>query len=447
MKKILLIFLTYLFSQPAAAYQISGQIKDLKATRCYLGHYFAAPNQVIYDDTTKIDSQGKFEFSGNKILPEGLYFIEFPNKKRLDIVIGTAQNFEFITDFLLKNQDISFQNSEENTQYYQYLNFVRHRQAALGTQLSVEQSTNIQQELYGFQTKFFQEKATLLATSIIAATETPFLPAFTLPNGKKDEIKTFYYYKNHLFDNINLTDERLLRTPSIEPKLNEYLEKLTYQIPDSAVRSVDDLLLKVRTPALRKYFISKALTHYQKNIFIGAENVYVHIIDKYYSQEPNLWDAAARQQTMARAEILRPLLLGQTIPNLTATSTDGKQYALHNTAARYTILYIYSLDCSHCQTHAPKIAALQTKMANKGVKIFALAVEHDEAKWRKFIIQYRTQNLLNVIDKNHTINFVKDYNTIEYPTNFVLNAQKQIVGKQINPAKLEEFIAYLEQKK
>ena len=200
MKIIFLTFLTYLFSQPTTAYQIRGHIKDLKAPRCYLGHYFAAPNQVIYDDTTKIDNQGKFEFSGNTTLPEGLYFIEFPNKKRLDIVIGTNQNFEFSTDLLQQNKDISFQNSEENTQYYQYLNFVRHRQAALGTPLSSERSTAIQQELYGFQTKFFQEKANLLATSIIAATEMPFLPAFTLPNGKKDEIKTFYYYKNHLFD-------------------------------------------------------------------------------------------------------------------------------------------------------------------------------------------------------------------------------------------------------
>ena len=105
MKIIFLTFLTYLISQPLAAYKISGHIKDIKAPRCYLGHYFAAPNQVIYDDTTKIDNQGKFEFSRNTTLPEGLYFIEFPNKKRLDIVIGTTQNFEFTTDFLLKNQN------------------------------------------------------------------------------------------------------------------------------------------------------------------------------------------------------------------------------------------------------------------------------------------------------------------------------------------------------
>lgn len=445
LRYLLIIIAHTLLLQPAMGYQITGNIKDLKASKCLLGYYFGSANQVIYVDTAKVDTKGSFIFERNQQLSEGLYFVEFSPKKRLDLVIGTIQNFEFSTNFLNLNNHISFKNSEENTLFYSYINFVRPRQTTLKTRLTPEQSTKIQQELYTFQTNFFKEKNGYLSTSVLAASEMPYIPSFTFPNGKADNDKVYHYYKNHLFDNINLADERLLRTNLIETKIDEYIQKLTYQVADSAIKSVDLLMQKTSVMAFKKYFASKMLSFYQKKTFIGAENVYVHIIDRYYTNEPQLWDASALKQMTARANTLRPLLLGKKILNMTVTGADGKTYSLHDIQARYTILYIYSLDCPHCQEHAPKIAALQTKLATKGVKFFAVAVERDETKWRNFIAKYRTQNLLNLIDKSGNINFVKDFNTIEFPTDFVLDSQKKIVGKQINPSLLEDYIKYLDQ--
>ncbi len=447
LRYLLILVVNLLLLQPTTSYQITGNIKDLKATKCFLGYYFGASSQVIYVDTAKVDAKGSFIFDGNKHLAEGLYFVEFPAKKRLDLVVGTGQSFEFSTDFLNLTNHISFKNSEENTLYYSYINFVRSRQAALKTRLTPEQISKTQQELYTFQTSFFKEKIGHLSTSILAASEMPYIPTFTFSNGKPDNDKVYHYYKNHLFDNINLADERLIRTNHIEPKIDEYIQKLTYQVADSAIKSVDALMQKTQVAAFRKYFASKMLNFYQKKTFIGAENVYVHLIDRYYTNEPQLWDTSALKQMTARANTLRPLLLGKKIPNMTVTGTDGKTYSLHDIQARYTILYIYSLDCPHCQEHAPKVAALQTKLAAKGVKFFAVAVERDETKWRNFITKYHTQNLLNLIDKSGNINFVKDYNTIEYPTDFVIDGQKKIVGKQINPTLLEDYIKYLDQTK
>jgi peroxiredoxin len=447
----MLCFIFYIFSffftdekniPTDSGYDITGNLKDLKSGKCYLGYYFASNTNVIYVDTAKVDANGKIEFKATKSLAEGLYFVEFPSKKRLDLVISAAQTFEFQTQISQLN-NISFNTSDENTQYYAYLNYVRPRQAMLRTRISSEQSLKIQQELSVFQNSFFKEKSNLLATRIIAASELPYIPTFTLPNGKRDSVKTFYYYKNHLFDNINLSDERLLRTNLIEPKLTEYLDNLTYQIADSAINSTDALMKRTQANAFRKYFASKMTAKYQKNAFIGAENVYVHLIDKYYIAEPNLWDASALKQTTARANAIRPLMLGQVIPNMTVTNTDGNEYALHDVSAQYTILYIYSLDCPHCQEHAPKMAAFQAKMAKKGVKVFAVAVERDEPKWRNFIAKYHTENLFNGIDKANKINFIKQYDTLEYPTDFVLDAQKKIIGKHINPVLLENYLKYL----
>lgn len=69
----------------------------------------------------------------------------------------------------------------------------------------------------------------------------PYIPTFILSNGKPDNDKVCHYHKNHLFDNINLADERLIRTNLIESKIDEYIQKLTCQVADSAIKSVDTL--------------------------------------------------------------------------------------------------------------------------------------------------------------------------------------------------------------
>jgi peroxiredoxin len=448
---LLIIFLNFLSfwetPKDKIGYQITGNIEGLKSGKCYLGNYFAAQNQVIYVDTANIDASGKFDFSGKKTLQEGLYFIEFHSKKRLDLVVNSEQTFQFKTQHSQLIESLKFEFSAENEAYYSYLRYVRPRQAQLRTRLSNEQSQKIQQELADFQTKFFSEKKQLLATKIIAVSETPFTPNFTFPNGKRDSVKVFHYYKNHFFDNIDLADERLLRTNLIDDKFKQFFETLTYQVPDSVIKTADALMKITKSNAFRKYFAAKLVANYQKNPFIGAENVYVHIIDKYYTAEPHLWDENALKKMTERANIVRPLLIGKQIPNMILTGIDCKTYTLHDISAKYTILYIYSLDCPHCQEHAPKIATFQAKMAVKGVKVFAVSVERDEKKWREFINKYHTQNLLNLIDKNNKIDFVKQYDVLDFPTDFVLDANKKILGKHINPALLEDYLKFIEKGK
>lgn len=76
------------------------------------------------------------------------------------------------------------------------------------------------------------------------------------------------------------------------------------------------------------------LNFYQKKPFICAENAYVHLIDHYYTNEPQLWDASTLKQMTSRANTLRPLLLGKKIPNITVTGADGKTHSLHDIQAR-----------------------------------------------------------------------------------------------------------------
>jgi peroxiredoxin len=270
-------------------------------------------------------------------------------------------------------------------------------------------------------------------------------PTPLLANGQTDSLFAYRYLKSHYFDDFDLSDERLLRTGLFESKIKNYIEKLTYQVEDSLNKSID-LMMKLagNTAPNRKFIASKMTALYENSNTIGVDGAFVHTVEKYYEAEPNLWNADALRQMIKRAKTLKPLLVNRVIPNLQVSNLSGQMMDLHSLQAKYTVLYFYSLTCKHCQEHAPKMAVFQRKMSQKGVKVFAVAVERNDSQWRNFIKTYHTENLINGIDLKNQIDFTNQYNTIEFPTVFVLDESKKIIGKKINPAMLEQFIAYYE---
>ena len=52
-----------------------------------------------------------------------------------------------------------------------------------------------------------------LSKIFMATKEVEAPPAPILANGKKDSTFGYWYYKNHYFDNFDIADDRLLRTP------------------------------------------------------------------------------------------------------------------------------------------------------------------------------------------------------------------------------------------
>ena len=54
----------------------------------------------------------------------------------------------------------------------------------------------------------------------------------------------YNYNKDHFFDNIDLTDERLLRTLFYMPDLNAFFTNVVIQAPDSINKEIDKIIKK-----------------------------------------------------------------------------------------------------------------------------------------------------------------------------------------------------------
>ena len=68
-------------------------------------------------------------------------------------------------------------------------------------------------------------------------------PASQQPGGKYDSAYVYQYYKSHYWDGVSFSDDRLVRTPVLEPKLSKYFDNVLMQNPDTLVKEADKIIL------------------------------------------------------------------------------------------------------------------------------------------------------------------------------------------------------------
>jgi thiol-disulfide isomerase/thioredoxin len=115
---------------------------------------------------------------------------------------------------------------------------------------------------------------------------------------------------------------------------------------------------------------------------------------------------------------------------------------LYDIKARYTILAFWDPTCSHCKVEVPELHHIYDSLKTKGVSIevFAVGIESDPELWKKFI---REHNLdwINVTDPANQTRFRDFYDIYSTPVIYLLDDQKRIIAKRLDPQKALDFIS------
>ncbi|MDI3520839.1 MAG: hypothetical protein PWR04_827, partial [Anaerophaga sp.] len=107
-------------------HEIEVTLNGFRDTTLILGHYF---NQRMYvDDTTRIDSNGKAVFAGQKPLPGGIYVVYLPNQRYFDLLIDEDQHFEVKVDTADMVSSMQVTGSEQTAEFNKYQRFIIERQ-------------------------------------------------------------------------------------------------------------------------------------------------------------------------------------------------------------------------------------------------------------------------------------------------------------------------------
>jgi peroxiredoxin len=347
--------------------------------------------------------------------------------------------------------------SKDNELFYDYLKFINQKSKEIEPLRQQYETVKndpkkaeevrkkmavIDSAVYNYKNSLETNNPDFILTKVFKVTSEVELPeAPKNPDGTKDSLFLFNYYKQHFFDHIDLQDDRLLYTPVLHPKLDQYFKKLTLQMPDSVIKEADMLIAKLKPGSeMFKYVVWWITNTYETSNIMGMDAVFVHMAEKYYTKDKAFWvDEAQLFKIQDRAKVLKPILIGQQVKNLVLTDSLDKPHALYDVKAKYTILYFWDPDCGHCQKVTPKLNDLYKEVKSKGVEVYAVCTEVEMDKWKKFIRE-KELHFINVADPKLHNNFRHEFDITTTPQVFLLDENKRILAKRIEVETLKDIL-------
>ncbi|TDB61409.1 thioredoxin-like domain-containing protein [Arundinibacter roseus] len=456
---VLLAFISVL-SASAQGYRIEATLSGLSNATCILGHYNYSNQQFLAKDTAQTNADGMLVFEDTKPLPGGLYLILLPGQKRwIEVVYsGTETDFSLATDTVTIVNNMVVKGSEENRIFYEYqkeLRGIMEEMEALNlerklktdnvsTALVSKKMNEAQQQFNAYRKKFIEENKTTFTAKLLKASAEPEIPeAPTLPNGRKDSLWVFNYYKAHFWDNFDLTDERLLRAPFLKPKLDRYVKDLIVQVPDSINKDVDALVAKVGdNEELRSYIIYYVSSEYENPKVVGTEGVFVHMAEKYYLSGKMEVSDDAKRRIGERVATMKPMLVDKIMPDLALSDPTRKPVSIYGINADYTVLFFYSPTCGHCKEAAPKLKEFYDANKSKNVKVLAIATDQSPEDWKKYIQDYKLEELTHGYDFTFRTDYRSQFDVFATPSIYVLDKKKKIIARRMPVEQLDDFFNF-----
>ncbi len=456
---------TVMFAGNTEGYNIKITAKGLKeGTVCLLANYYGDKQYI--KDSAIANANGEVVFKGTEKYPQGIYLFVPRNKRYFDFVMDEEQNFSLETDTLDYVKYMKIKGSDENKDFYDFQTFMAEKQKQIEplrdllkkskdnkdtSKLIQDKMSAIDTDVKKYKTNFIKNNPKAFVAKLFKAMEDPEIPeAPLLANGKKDTTFGFRYYKTHYFDNIDFSDDRMLRTPIFDTKIKTFLDKMTVQIPDSINVSVDYLIEKSKAnKEVFKYIVWWITSTYETSKIMGFDAVFVHVVEKYYNKKQTYWvDSTQLYKITNRAQVLKPLLLGKKAPEISMQDSTGKYVSLSNLKSKYTVLVFWDHGCGHCKKEIPKLAELYKKIKTKGVQVYAVETEDKPEEWKKFI-QENQLNWINVIELDTYRRAVTKqiYDIYSTPVIYLLDENKIIKAKRIDTEQVGSFIDYLEKEK
>ena len=461
MKNLFFILATLLYTTLAWAnggHSIRIKLTEFSEKEIYLAYYYGDKQYIR--DTAVLDATGYFEFAGAEELPGGVYMIVMPpNNEYFQLLINASeQQFSLTTNARKPAENMRIEASPDNKLLYDYLNYLSAKRpeadtlrARIARASDESQKAALQKQLEAINESVQVHQRSLIAkypktltAAIIRANMPLDEPEYQGADEMAIQEQRWRYTLEHFFDNVNLGDPRMLRTPFLFERVQYYVEKLNVQHPDSINQAIDFVLGKMR-PAEEtfKYYLIHFLNFYAKSQFVGMDAIYVHLVNRYYASGQAPWTEREQlEKIIENAKALEPLLIGKIAPDITLQRRDGSKINLHGVNADFTVVYFWKYDCGVCKKGTPVLKEFYEKYKDRGVEIFAVCYKFgkDVPECWDYVDENGINDWIHVADPYNSSRFSDAYFVKATPTIYLLDKKKEIVSKRIAAEQLDEIL-------
>ena len=449
----LALFATVLQAQKPS---INVKIEGFELDTLYLAVNYGKTQYM--QDTAIVKEDGSFTFTNDEPFPTGVYLVVLPPENNYFQVLITEkeQTFSISTKKDGLTEAVAFEGSPENNLFYDYLKFLstqgKEAESIKGTIESADEAKKaaltkqleaIDKKVLDFQQALVKNHPQSYTAAIVEANITLDMPPFS---GSEAEIreKQWRFTQNHYFDNIDLADDRMLRTPFLFNRIDFFVNKLQVRHPDTMANAVIHVLDKMK-PAKDnfKYYLIHFLNEFANSKFVGMDAAYVSLVEKYYAQGHAEWTEEEQlKKIVDNAEALKPLLIGKIAPDLKLHSRSGEFFNLHDVKSPYTVLYFWRFDCGVCKKSTPKMKAFYEKYKDRGVKLVAVCTKFgdDVPKCWEYVDEQEVGDWMHASDPFGKFSQKGSYNIKSTPQIYILDEKKEILTKRIAAEQIEEVM-------
>ena len=466
-------------------YEISITLKSHNDT-VILGHYFAKSDLKISNETIVLKN-GKGVFRGDKKLPKGVYFI-YNNKRLFDIIIGDHQEFGIVTDTADFVNRTKFTNSPDNDVFYEFQRYNAERGKQfqqLGEQFRNATSDADKKEISAKAQTFQRERIEFIEKLADANSQlyvSKFLrtlipPETHLPEPPRDEEgritdSTYVYrwWRTHFFDNLNIFDPDMLRTPFYEEKVLDFMSRVIPQHTDTICIEADKILTKVKAnEEMFRCILVLLFNHYVKSTVIVQgnvvpENVWIHLAEKWYIPYATWSSDDYIESLKSEVEKKKSNLIGQPAPPMEmlmvlppehfriAASDTAFKFDLHagrmyddfrrGLLGKYTAIVFWDYSCGHCKKALEEMFQVYETHKDKGFTVITVqTVNTKEAKgkWIDFVNEHQMFGWTNAWSP-YSNKYRDFYNVSMTPLFFLLDEKGDIILNRITAEHINNFL-------
>ena len=235
-----------------------------------------------------------------------------------------------------------------------------------------------------------------------------------------------------------------LSQASLRDKVKEYFGALQHEDLEVQKNEADFMIEVSSDTLIRQFIASEIYDHYIDSPVMGAENVAVHIFDRWFSDGTLKMDSEMDFiNAKMFAEFNRQSLIGMKASPLVMEGMDGSLVELFTPSDKggsYRILFFYDTGCANCKVESILLRNMLA-VGSVPVEFYAIYSGDDRQAWESYVQErFPESDMIHIWDPSMASDFQRKYGVIQTPRLFLVSPDGVIIGRGLDSAALSAML-------
>lgn len=387
----------------------------------------------------------------------GIYSIMLPSsisRNSISILYSKEEKKNIDLHFYAHNQNIIFKDSDQNNAFASYLNAAQ-KFHALQHNLEedfLNESDTIERKkirnkalaeqefLFSYGKRLETSYPNTLLAKLISCINTAPIPNMAWSSEhmmykieEPEYQNAVSFAMQHYWDGVDFADNILINTPYLSGKTKQYISLFNVKDFKNLTQAITDLLQKAAVNPEVYRVVEEALFNMYLVKNSGYFNDEIGILILKNEQKQSFTPDWRKDVISSQISFIEKNKIGSVAVNIPLKDQNGLKKSILTKKTKYTILYFFNPDCSHCMKVTPIVKEWFRKRAENDISVLAIYVDNDEKEWRKYLNENSfPQNWINLWGSTDFIKIRTEYWLDNIPSIYLLDENKKVILKDVN---------------